>query len=288
MKFIKMLFLLFLFFSVSTVLAGLLPKIDYGDKIAVIPIKGAISFTDSYSGVSAEKVIQYLNSAEKEPTIKAVLLDINSGGGAVVASKQVMEKVSSMEKPVVSVINEVGASGAYWIASSSDKIVADHLSITGSVGVIGSYLEFAGLIDDYNISRQRLVGGQLKDLGDPFREMSEVEKGIMQEKINMIHKYFLDSVKENRNLTSLSGIRTGVYYLGGEAKILGLVDYLGDKELAVKITNELAGTEDANLVEFKAKKPLLSFLNQLAYDFGFNLRKGVSESYVESDIVSLV
>lgn len=280
--------MLFVFFSVSFAISSYLPKVNGYDRIAVISIEGPISYNSGYSGVNAEKIIEYLDAAEKEITIKGVLLEINSGGGAVVASKQIADKVSKMNKPVVSVIKEVGASGAYWIASSSDVIVADPLSITGSVGVLGSYLEFAGLMDDYNVSYQRLVGGDLKDLGTPFKKLSPSEKNVMQSKINMIHKYFLNSVKENRNLTSLSGINTGVFYLGGEAKELGLVDYLGGKELAVNITKQLIGVKDAKLVEFKTKKSFLSFLNSIAYDFGFGVKEGfVDNSLSESFKYSL-
>lgn len=275
---------MFVIFSVSTVVAGLIPKVDYSDKIAVIPIKGVIGFEQDYKGTSSEKVINYLDAIEKEPTIKGVLLEINSGGGAVVASKQLMEKVLSMEKPVVSVIYEVGASGAYWVASGSDKIVADALSVTGSVGVIGSYIEWAGLMQNYNVTYQRLVGGELKDIGTPYREMGDFEKGIMQSKINMIHKYFLESVKENRNLSSLSGINTGIYYLGGEAYKLGLVDKLGNRDLALSTLNELAGTKDAKLVEFKPKRTILDVLKTLASDVGFSAGKGISGNFVGSDV----
>lgn len=283
MKVIKMLILLFVFFSVSSMLATLIPKVDGVDKIAVIPIVGTISYADG-TGVAAESVLGYLDAAEKEPTVKAILLEINSGGGAVVASKQIADKIKTLQKPVVSVIEEVGASGAYWIASASDKIVADQLSITGSVGVLGSYIEFAGLMQDYNVTYQKLTGGEFKDIGTPYRELTPLEKEIMQKKINMVHNYFLESVKENRNLSSLNGINTGVYYLGGEAKKLGLIDYFGNKEFAINLTNQLAGTKDAKLVEFKQKKNILDLLNQVAYSFGFNLKKGATDNLVESDI----
>ena len=86
-------------------------------------------------------------------------------------------------------ITEIGTSGAYWIASATDKIFADKMTITGSIGVIGSYLEFAKLLERYNVTYQRLVSGRYKDIGSPFKEMNFDEKTIIQSTLYKIHNY---------------------------------------------------------------------------------------------------
>ena len=144
------------------------------NQIVIIPITGTIT-TELTSSLMQQKetsstaILNYLDLAQRNPNIKGVLLEINSPGGTVVASKEIADKVKQMNKPVVSYIREIGTSGAYWIASSSNVIVADPLSITGSIGVIGSYLEFSQLLEKYGVTYQRLVSGSYKDTGSPFK-----------------------------------------------------------------------------------------------------------------------
>ena len=175
------------------------------NQIVIIPITGTIT-TELTSSLMQQKetsstaILNYLDLAQRNPNIKGVLLEINSPGGTVVASKEIADKVKQMNKPVVSYIREIGTSGAYWIASSSNVIVADPLSITGSIGVIGSYLEFSELLEKYGVTYQRLVSGSYKDTGSPFKELTEEEKKILQSKIDLIHLRFVTDVSKNKNL----------------------------------------------------------------------------------------
>ena len=142
------------------------------DEIAVIQIKGVISFSNSgillqERTANAQTILDNIEKA-KSKNVKAVVFDIDSPGGTVVASKQVAEAVERLDKPTVAVIRETGASGAYWIAASTDKIVADELSITGSVGVISSYLEFYEFLKEHGVQYNRLVAGKYKYLGSPL------------------------------------------------------------------------------------------------------------------------
>lgn len=244
------------------------------NKIAIVPIKGAITQS------TTEKIINQLNSAEKDSTVKGIILQINSPGGSAVSSKQMAEKVSSIEKPTTALIEEVGASGAYWVASAADTIVADPLSVTGSIGVAGSYLEFANLLQDYNITYQRLVGGRYKDTGSPYKELTEREREVLQAKIDIIHKYFIVSVSKNRDM-DVGKFASGIFYLGAEAHKIGLVDHLGNKALAINLTKQAAGIEKAKLVTYKEKTSILSILNKLFSSFGFNVGKGISETYLD-------
>lgn len=213
-------------------------NIRAGDQIAIIPIKGTITTTESF-GVpfspikDSSSIIKKIEKAKLDTNVKGIILEINSPGGTVVASKEVVDAVKSSNKPVVAWIREIGTSGAYWIASASDKIVADSLSITGSIGVTASYLEFSELLGKYGIEYESLKTGEFKDIASPFRNLTAKEKDILLKKLQKIHEVFVDDVAKNRNLDkkTVSELANGIYYLGEEAKELGLVDYLGNKEL---------------------------------------------------------
>ena len=257
------------------------------DQILIIPIKGIISMSDSDSPLIAsttnvDVILTSLKKAKENKNIKAVVLEINSPGGTVVASKEVADAVKDFDKPIVALIREVGASGAYWIASSADKIVADELSITGSIGVISSYLEFSKLMEEYGITYESLVSGRYKDLGSPFKELTSEERNILQSKINKIHQVFLREVKENRNLTSTKEIETGIFLLGVEAKNLGLIDVLGNKEKAIELAKELSNIKEAKIVEFKEKRTFFDLISKFASYNSYYIGLGIGDKIISS------
>ncbi|MBU2497076.1 MAG: signal peptide peptidase SppA [Nanoarchaeota archaeon] len=255
-------------------------KSSFTNKLMVISIDGTITSSDTgflffIQEANVPGILSCLEKAEKDSTVKAVLLDINSPGGEVVGSYNIERKVLEVKqkKPVVAFISEVGASGGYWIASAADKIVAEPYSITGSIGVIASYLEYAGLLQDWNLTYQRLVTGEYKDIADPARELTDNERNILLAKLNIIHKDFLDTVAENRNLDDAQKYEVGksLFYLGKEAKDLGLVDELGDRKKAESIATELANKDKLFVVTCEKKDSLFSFYKasaNFAYFFG--------------------
>ncbi|MEK6940950.1 MAG: signal peptide peptidase SppA [Nanoarchaeota archaeon] len=252
------------------------------NKIAIIPINGPISLQDTESfGIipsttSSETILEFIKKAKEDDSVKGVLLDINSPGGTAVASKEIAKAIGKLEKPVVAVIREVGASGAYWIASASDYIISDELSITGSIGVIGSYLEFSKLFEEYGVTYQQLVGGEEKDIGIPYRELKANEKIKLQSKINIIHDAFIQEVARNRNipLEKTRELATGIFYLGTEAKELGLVDGFGDKESGIAKIKELAGIQEAAIIELKEEKTILDILSLISSKLFYSLGMG--------------
>ena len=261
--------------------------------IAIIPIYGTITLSDSQdlfgtSSLGSDSIIENLKKAENNDGIKAVILEINSPGGTVVASKEVADYVKELKtkKPVVAWIREVGASGAYWIASSSNLIVADEASITGSVGVISSYLQFSDLLDEYGVKYERLVAGKYKDAGSPFKDLETDERILMQSKLDIIHEIFLKDVIANRNLNNnqVNDVRTGFFFLGIEAKELGLVDELGGKELAVEKAKELGDiSSDGKIVEYKVKKNIFDLIQEFSNKVFFSMGKGIGNSLVEKE-----
>ncbi|MBR9702801.1 S49 family peptidase, partial [Candidatus Woesearchaeota archaeon] len=204
---VVLLFVLFLFSSCAALFVAL-GDFEYTEgNVAVIPIKGVIvTESDGFGGGFAvsDDIIASLEDARDDPKIKAVILEIDSPGGRPVPSDEIGRAVRSVReqnKTVVAWVRDVGASGAYWIASSADHIVANRMSLTGSIGVTGSYFGLEEFIDDWNVTYRRFVSGEMKDVGTPFREMTRNEEKFVQEKINLIHIYFVDEVANNRNLS---------------------------------------------------------------------------------------
>ena len=251
------------------------------DEIAVIQVFGAISFSDSgipFQGrnANAQTIIDNIEKA-KAKNVKAVVFEIDSPGGTVVASKQVAEAIRRLNKPTVAVIRETGASGAYWIAASTDKIVADELSITGSIGVISSYLEFSDLLNKYGVEYARLVSGKYKDIGSPLKDLTDEEKELLQKKLDLVDEFFVGYVKERRNLTNeeVNRIKTGEFFLGKEAKDLHLIDYTGNKEFAIKLAKDIGNVKDAKVTEFKEKKTLLDLFSSYTSEAFYYMGRGI-------------
>ncbi len=237
---------------------------------AVIPIRGMIVVdapTGLYreGGVSSEQIIRYINDADSNPSVKAILFDINSGGGTPVATDEIAQRIKTINKTNIAVIREVGASGAYWIASATDRIFANRMSITGSIGVIGSYLEIADLLDQYNITYRRLVSGEYKDMGSPFKEMTKDEENKYQAILDQMHEFFIEEVAANRNLDpdEVKDISDGSVFLGVEAKDLNLVDELGTKADAIAyLEKELNIT--ASLYEYKEEMSIFDLFSMFS------------------------
>lgn len=236
--------------------------------VTKIPISGSITST-AQGGLfqqvqTSDRIAEKIREADEDSSVDAIFLEINSPGGAPVASNEIVRAVKEAEKPVVSQIREVGASGAYWVASASDYIVSDPVSITGSVGVLSSYLEFSGLLEDYNVSYEEITDGDLKELGSPFRQLQDDERQVLQQKIDLLGEYFLDDVVENRNLTAQqkADVGTAQFYIGLESVDAGLVDELGGEQEAVLwLENQTDKTVRVQDAQFQ--QGLFASLNQM-------------------------
>ncbi|MBI2572400.1 signal peptide peptidase SppA [Candidatus Woesearchaeota archaeon] len=256
--------------------------------VALIPIEGVISTQQgSYFGesfASSTQIIDFLEQAEQDSSIKAIVLEINSPGGSAVASDEVSAKIKSIEKPVISVIREVGASGGYWIASSTDYIIANRMSITGSIGVISSYLEFDGLMEKYGVEYQRLVAGKYKDLGTPYRELNPQEEHILQNKLDVIHRFFIEEVAQNRHLSyeQTEQLATGEFFLGIEAKQNGLIDELGNRDSAKVHLEQTYGLENVEFLVYQRQPGFLEILTTALMPFSFHLGEGIGSALIQT------
>lgn len=260
-------------------------KITAGDKVAVIYINGPIAANSGLSilgeeSASSTEIIRFIDSADKDPGIKAIMIEINSPGGTAVASKEIADRLKRSEKYKVALIREAGTSGAYWTASACDKIIANDLSIVGSIGVIGSYFEFSGLLDRYNVTYQRLVSGQYKDIGSPFKKMTGDEEQKLQSQIDSMHRYFTAEIASNRNmdLEKASDLATGEFYIGFDALNLGLVDVLGDRFTAEAVLKEKLNTTKISFIDYKRKSSILDAFTRIISEQSFFVGKGLGSS----------
>jgi len=233
------------------------------------------------TGITPEQVRQ-LNEEAEQQNVDAIIYEINSGGGAVVASKDVKRAIDSTDIPTVCRLRDMGASGAYLMATGCDQIVADSATFTGSIGVTGSYVEFSDLMDDLGINYVNVTAGDRKEVGSPFQELSEEEEEILQTQVDIVHEEFYTTVDEERNLTDeqLDEIKSGQVYLGSEAEELGLVDSLGGREEAIDVAeNETGLNLELTSVDVT---PEFSWLSLLTMDAS-EILNSYFQSFYQSD-----
>ncbi|HLC46995.1 MAG TPA: signal peptide peptidase SppA [Candidatus Nanoarchaeia archaeon] len=250
--------------------------------VAVIKVEGVIQGTnnDFWDGIAySPDIISLIEKADKSSEVKAIIIEINSPGGSAVASDEIGQALKRTNKTAVAVIREVGASGGYWVASAADHVIANRMAITGSIGVIGSYLEFSGLIKDYNVSYERLVAGERKDIGTPFRKMTDDERALMQGVLDEIHEQFINEVAVNRNLTveEVRKIADGMFLTGAQAQKAGLVDELGGiEEAKAFIERELNITVET--VEYEHEESLADLLSSVLSRASFSVGDGIGSA----------
>ena len=262
--------------------------------VALIPINGPITGNgQNYLGtgtVSSENMVQFVKEADENIQVKVILLEINSPGGSAVASDEIANAVKRAKKPVVALIREVGASGGYWVASSADYVIANRMSITGSIGVISSYLEFSGLMDKYGVGYERLVAGKYKDIGTPYQRLDDEEKIILQKKLDKIHDFFIQEIAKNRKLpeNKVQAIATGEFFLGEEAMNLGLVDKLGDKLIAEEYLKQTYDLDEIEYITYETQETFFDLLTGVFSHFFFNIGEGFGSMLIKESNSRLV
>lgn len=292
--------ILLIFLSVIIILFLILPllfSIFDGAKlgnVALIPLEGIVTTngasTLSSDSISSETIVRFIEEAEKNSQIKAIVIQINSPGGTPVATDEVATAIQKAQKPVITLIREIGASGGYWIASSTDYIIANKMSMTGSIGVISSYLEFSGLMEKYGVGYERLVAGENKDMGIPYKQLTTKQKALLQTQLDKMHSYFISEVAKNRNLPEeeVRKLATGEVYLGSEALDLGLIDQLGNIDTVKQHLTEKYGLEEINFVVYQQESSLIDLLTGLTSQFSFKIGEGLGASLQQKDNTVLI
>jgi len=243
--------------------------------ILVVPVNGVImsggdeSPFASSSMASAEKICQNLKMAREDKSVKAVVIQINSPGGEVVASDQIhhaIMKVKKAGKPVVAVIGTMGASGGYYIACAGDKIIAHRLSITGSIGVIIQNYKYYDLLKKIGVKSDTYTSCKYKDILSGARPEKPGERAIIQDHIDKVYKAFIKIVADGRPQLTYkqlenSKITDGRIFLGSEALKLKLVDELGFFDDAVRTAAKLSKLSEYRVVAYKKKFSFAALFN---------------------------
>ncbi|PIN84656.1 MAG: signal peptide peptidase SppA [Candidatus Diapherotrites archaeon CG11_big_fil_rev_8_21_14_0_20_37_9] len=261
--------------------------------VGVIPLKGEISnqgsgsiFEQSYT---ANDIVDLIDDAENDSSVGVIFLDIDSPGGEVVASKQIVYKLRSVEKPTFAYIGSVGASGAYYVAAATDYIVADEDSITGSIGVISTVMNFEELFDNLGIKVTLIKEGKFKAIGSPFKEFTKEEQKLIQDILQETAIGFKADVfefrKDKMERSELDAVADGRIMSGRQALKSHLVDELLTKEEALQKAAELNNLKNSHIVYFGLKEPGffdLIFASGSAFGQGFMSElKPTSSSQVE-------
>ena len=226
-------------------------NLSFSSKIGVIPIEGAI--------LDSQAITEQLGRFRKDKGIKAIILRINSPGGAVGPTQEIYREVlrTVETKKVVASLGGVAASGGYYIAAAAKQIVANPGTITGSIGVIMEFVRFEDLLNKIGIKFEVLKSGEFKDIGSPHRELTARDKELISALIADIQKQFVEAVASGRNLSleKTREIADGRIFSGAQAKELGLVDVLGNFQDAVELAKNMATIRgDVTLVYPKKSK----------------------------------
>lgn len=234
-------FLVFLVFVISlmSVLGGASPK---PDSIGVIEITGTIEKADS--------TINAIRKMNEDQTVKAVLIRINSPGGTVSASQEMVEAIGMIKKPVAISMGDMAASGGYYVACAGPRIFANPGTLTGSIGVISQVVEVSELLDFLNIKVNTVKTGDLKDSGSPFREFNEKDKAYFEQLGIDLYEQFVDQVASARKLPreKVLEIADGRVLSGRQAHDVGLVDELGGMAEALTYLQKQADIGEYDIV----------------------------------------
>lgn len=239
-------------------------------KIAVIHVEGVIIGGQGEgflkNGGGTDEIIKQLRQVREDPTIKAVVIRINSPGGSAPASQEVGEEITKLRaagKTVVTSMGDVAASGGYWIAAGTEKIYANPATLTGSIGVYIPYTNWEELYKKIGVQQEKIKSGPHKDILSPERQMTSAERAIIQDMVDDIYNQFIDVIATGRNMdpARVRQLADGRIYTGSQAKALGLVDEMGNLQDAIEGAAQLAGIQGKpEIKEFGPKSPFSKLL----------------------------
>jgi len=233
-------------------------EFEFGEKVGIIEIKGIIA--------ESKNVIHNIKRFREDNSVKAIVIRIDSPGGAVGPSQEIFREIrkTSKSKKVVASMGTIAASGGYYIAAGADGIVANPGTITGSIGVIMGFTNYQELLDKIGLVPIVIKSGKYKDIGSPVRKMKSEEKRILKDFARKIHRQFIQDIVEGRTMdrAKVESLADGRIFTGEESKKLGLVDRIGNFEDAVEWAGRLGGIKGKiSTVYAREKKfPLLRYI----------------------------
>ncbi len=219
----------------------------YDETVGSSSGSGTVAIIDLEEPIlESEEIVRQFRKYQNRNSVKAIVLRLNSPGGAVAPSQEIFQEVKrtrDLGKPVVVSMGSIAASGAYYIAAGASRIVANPGTITGSIGVISEFTSFKGLMDKLGIENTTVKSGKYKDVGNPSRQMNEVDIAQIQALIDDVYDQFVEDVATARGLDrdSVRILAEGRIYTGRQAYRNGLVDTIGTFQTAVTIAGVLGG-----------------------------------------------
>lgn len=242
------------------VLLIVINSITYSNKpkIALINIKGVISkYTD---------VLKYLSLAEKDISVKAVVINVDSPGGAVGASQEIYRAIERIrnKKPVIVSMGNVAASGGYYISAPANVIFANPGTITGSIGVIVQHMDLTKIMNKIGLKIENIKSGKNKDILYPNNKLTLQQKKLIKGIVLDVYNQFIDAIVKYRKISKnkLLKIADGRIFSGNQARKLGLVDKIGNLQDAIEEARKLIGKEGAEaiIVPFEKQKTIIERL----------------------------
>jgi protease IV len=248
---------LVLLFLINTVFPDL--DLSSEERIAVVRVEGVI--------LDAQQTIGELKRYGENPLVKAIVIRIDSPGGGVVPSQEIHDAVKRIRdkhnKLVIASMGTVAASGGYYIAAATDRIVANPGTLTGSIGVIMELANVEGLMKKIGVESVVIKSGDHKDLGSPFRAMNGEDRHILQNVMDDVHSQFIEAVAAGRSLDikEVRALADGRIFTGRQAKTAKLVDELGDLNDAIKLAADMGGIEgEPRVVEPRKRFSIRDFI----------------------------
>lgn len=229
------------------------------NKVLLLDISGVIS-EEKPDGLIEQpnmvaRIKEELKKAEADNAVKAVVLRINSPGGTVTASDIIYHEILKFKertgRKVITSIGDVGASGGYYIAMASDRVIAHPTTITGSIGVIMLHVNLQGLMEKVGVGAESIKSGPHKDMGIPTKPLAPEDRELFQTMINNMYARFLEVVGQGRKGLAADRIRTladGRIYTATQAKEAGLIDDIGYLDQAIDLAKSEAGIQQAKVI----------------------------------------
>ena len=247
-----------------------------GDRPSLSSLSGRVGLVEVVGGIEdSEPVVEQLDRMERDSSVRAVVVRLDSPGGGVAASQEIYEAVRRVRdagKPVVASLGGVAASGAYYIACAADSIVSNPGTLTGSIGVIMTFPNTEELFRKVGLRFDVVKTGKFKDIGSMSRPMTDDERKLLQEVLGNVYEQFVDAISEGRGLdkAEILPVADGRIFSGDQALEYGFVDRMGDLDDSIRLAARMAAIEGRPSVVRKERRrvSVWSFLDEKLNEVG--------------------
>ena len=251
-------------------------QFDKQGNVGIVEITGIIS--------SSKKVIKQIKDFREDDSIKAIILRIDSPGGGIGPSQEIYAETMRTrdKKPIIASLGSVAASGGYYIASATKKIIANPGTITGSIGVIVGYTNIQEILKKIGLSAIVIKSGKFKDIGSPVRDITDNEKEFLQNLVDELHMQFVNHAAEGRGIDTeiMAKLADGRIYTGQTAMELNLIDQLGNFEDSIEFAGKLAGIK-GEIIPVYPQPDKMSFFKEFTQSLlkDINITSAVSDNF---------